>query len=79
MSGRSRTSFPTLSLGLSLVLAVLGSAMSPAARASIVVSGSFGPNGDLGFVNSPPSLAITSAVTARARSFKWTDSSTWPV
>ena len=29
------------------------------ARADVVVSGSFGPNGDVGFVNSPPGLSIT--------------------
>ena len=30
-----------------------------AASGAIVVSGSFGPNGDVGFVNSPPDLAIS--------------------
>jgi len=29
------------------------------ARADVVVSGSFGPNGDVGFVHSPPGLSIT--------------------
>ena len=37
----------------------LAGAGSPPARADIVVQGSFGPNGDVGFVNSPPSLSIT--------------------
>jgi hypothetical protein len=59
MSCRSRQSVPTLSLGLGLVLAVLGWASSPPAQAGIVVQGSFGPNGDVGFINSPPSLSIT--------------------
>ncbi len=59
MSCRSRKIFPIPSLGLGLVVAVLGCAGSPPARAGIVVSGSFGPNGDVGFVNSPPDLSIT--------------------
>ena len=29
------------------------------AKADIIVTGSFGPNGDVGFVNSPPTLAIS--------------------
>ncbi len=67
MSWRSRKSFPTLSLGLGLVLAVLGWVGSPSARAGIVVSGSFGPNGDVGFVNSPPSLSITFGVDGQGQ------------
>ncbi len=59
MSCRSRNRFPRLILGLGLVLAVVGWAGCPPIQAGIVVSGSFGPNGDLGFVNSPTSLAIT--------------------
>jgi hypothetical protein len=60
MSYGLRNSFPTLSVKLFLALAIGGWIGSPAARAGgIVVSGSFGPNGDVGFANSPPGLAIT--------------------
>ena len=59
MPFRSRKSFPTRSLGLGLVLAVLGWAGASPVRAGIVITGSFGPNGDLGFVNSPPDLSIS--------------------
>ena len=60
MSCRSQKSCLTLSVGLGFALAIYGWAGSPLARAGgIVVSGSFGPNGDVGFVNSPPNLSIS--------------------
>jgi hypothetical protein len=60
MMCRSRRSLPTLTVGLGLAVAALGWAGSPLVRAGgIVVSGSFGPNGDVGFVNSPPDLSIS--------------------
>jgi hypothetical protein len=52
-------SVPTLTAALGLALAGCGWVGSPTAHAGgIVVSGSFGPNGDVGFVNSPPNLSI---------------------
>jgi hypothetical protein len=58
MSCRSQ-SFPTLAAALGVALAACGWVGSPTAQAGgIVVSGSFGPNGDVGFVNSPPNLSI---------------------
>ena len=59
MSCGSRNRLPIRIIGSGLVLAVMGWASLPAAQAGIVVQGSFGPNGDLGFINSPSSLAIT--------------------
>jgi PEP-CTERM motif len=53
-------SFPTLTAALGLALVGCGWVGVPTARAGgIVVSGSFGPNGDVGFVNSPPNLSIS--------------------
>jgi len=59
MSWGSRKNVPKLTHLLGLVFAVIGWTGSPPARAGIVVDGSFGPNGDVGFVNSPPTLSIT--------------------
>jgi PEP-CTERM motif len=59
MSCRPRISSPMRSLGLGVLLAVLGWVSTPSARAAIIVQGSFGPNGDVGFVNSPPNLSIS--------------------
>jgi PEP-CTERM motif len=57
---RPRKSCSTLFGRLGLTLAVLACAGSSAARAGgIVITGSFGPNGDVGFVNSPPDLSIS--------------------
>jgi hypothetical protein len=39
------------------ILALIGTTL--VARADMFVGGSFGPNGDVGFVNSPPGLSIT--------------------
>jgi hypothetical protein len=60
MPWRLRKSSSTPSVGLGLALAVLLWAGAPAAMAGgIVINGSFGPNGDIGFVNSPPDLSIS--------------------
>jgi hypothetical protein len=46
-----------------VVVSVSVSLLSPiTARGDIVVNGSFGPNGDVGFVTSPPNLSITFGV-----------------
>ncbi len=48
--------------GILFSAAVIAATLSlcvPAGRAQIVVSGAFGPNGDVGFVNSPPDLSIS--------------------
>ncbi len=64
MSCQSRQGSAALTVvGLGVVLAVLGFAAGPEARADMVVSpagtSSFGPNGNVGFVNSPVSLSVT--------------------
>jgi hypothetical protein len=55
MSRNNKTAFQILAfIGIILIWAAGG-----VARADVVVSGSFGPNGDVGFVHSPPGLSIT--------------------
>lgn len=39
---------------------------APLANAQITVNGSFGPNGDVGFPNSPPGLSITFGTAAQS-------------
>lgn len=39
------------------IMALIGATLG--ARADVVVTGSFGPNGDVGFANSPPGLSIS--------------------
>ena len=48
-----------LRIALPATIAILGLLGPPGARGDLTVAGGFGPNGDLGFVNSPPNLAIT--------------------
>jgi len=52
------------------------------ARANMIVSGSFGPNGDVGFVNSPPGLSITfgpgsQGLIYQMDGFVYADGMTW--
>jgi hypothetical protein len=70
MPFRSRKRFPIVSLGLVLAMVVFGWAGSPPARAGIVVSGSFGPNGDVGFPNSPPNLSISFGADGQGQIFQ---------
>jgi hypothetical protein len=54
-----RCSRPLLSLNAMAVVAGIWLRGISTTRAAIVVSGSFGPNGDVGFVNSSPDLSIS--------------------
>jgi hypothetical protein len=64
-------------LGISALILAAG-----ASRADIIVSGSFGPNGDVGFVNSPPSLSIAFGPGSQGSiyqmdGFAYADGMTW--
>jgi hypothetical protein len=52
------------------MIAMMGLLSPLVASADIVVNGSFGPNGDVGFVTSPPSLGITFGAAGQGSIFQ---------
>lgn len=61
---------PRVPVLIAAALAGMAGWGSPACRADFIVSGSFGPNGDIGFPNSPPSLAVTFGATGAGSIFQ---------